>query len=172
MTLLETARLRLRRVRDDDLDALYDIDRRPEVMRYVGPGKARTREQVAASIARVKALYEDAPGYGVWPGVEKAGGALVGMFLLLPYPETGEVEVGYRLHPDHWGKGYATEGARALIDYAFKRLGLARVIAIAYPQNAVSIRVMQKAGMRDEGFIENRALGLKVAYHAIEKEAA
>lgn len=169
MTLLETKRLALRQICDDDLDALHRIDSLPEVMRYVGPGHARTREQVMASIARVRQLYLDRPGYGVWPGILKGSNELAGVFMLVPYPETGEVEVGYRLHPHHWGQGYATEGARALIDYGFETLGLQRIIAIAYPENAASIRVMQKAGMRNEGFIRNEGLDLEVAYYAIEK---
>lgn len=169
--LLETQRLRLREFAPQDLDDLHRLNRDPEVMRFVGPGTTQTRAQAEASLKRVVRLYREHPGYGVWAAVEKASNCLVGAVLLVPYPETNEVEVGYRFFKEEWGRGYATESTKALIHYGFETLGLTRIIAIAYPENSASIRVMQKCGMRDEGVIHNQQLDLDAVYYAIEKDA-
>jgi RimJ/RimL family protein N-acetyltransferase len=63
-----------------------------------------------------------------------------------------EIEVGYRLAPNAWGRGYATEGARAVVRYGFADLGLDRIIGLTHPDNAASQRVLQKAGLKDSGW--------------------
>jgi len=169
--LLETPRLVLRRLSLADLDALCELEGDPRVMRYVGRGAPWTRQQVWARLARVIDRTRTGGGFGVWAAVEQGRGEFVGVFLLVPFAQTDEVEVGYRLLPAHWGRGYATEGTKALIGYGFERLGLERIIAIAYPQNKTSIRVMQKAGMCDEGTLHVASLGVDAAYYAIERES-
>ena len=150
--LLQTERLALRRFRADDGENLYRLDSDPRVMRYIGDGSVGTRASVAAALARSSAYYERYPGLGVWPAEERATGGFIGWFCLKYVPHTVDVEVGYRLLPQAWGRGYATEGARALVAHGFGVLGLYRIIGLTHPDNLASQRVLQKAGLRDAGW--------------------
>jgi RimJ/RimL family protein N-acetyltransferase len=149
---LTTGRLRLREFRPADLDHLYRLDSDPRVMRYIGDGSVGTRASVAEALARSTKYYRNYPGLGVWPAEERDGQAFIGWFCLKYVPKTVEVEVGYRLWPGAWGRGYATEGARALLGHGFGGLGLARIIGLAHPDNLASQRVLTKAGLRDAGW--------------------
>jgi RimJ/RimL family protein N-acetyltransferase len=149
---LETARLSLREFRADDADNLYRLDRNPRVMRYIGDGSVATRASVTAALERAAKHYRNYPGLGVWPAEDRASGEFVGWFCLSYVPKTVEVELGYRLLPDAWGYGYATEGAQALVRYGFKTLGLYRIIGLTHPGNTASQCVLQKAGLRDAGW--------------------
>jgi len=147
---LETNRLVLRRFTADDVDNLVDLDADPEVMRFLTGGTPTPRDVIENEILpRFLRLYEHFAGYGYWAAIEKATGAFLGWFSLAP-PEgsSPDVELGYRLRTSAWGKGYATEGARALIRKGFTELGVQRVLATTYQDNLASRRVMQKAGMR------------------------
>ena len=147
-----TERLELREFRPADLEHLYRLDSDPRVMRYIGDGSVLTRASVAEALARVTKYYRNYPGLGVWSAEERDGHAFIGWFCLKYVPKTVEVEVGYRLLPDAWGRGYATEGARALLRHGFAELGLARIIGLTHPDNLASQRVLAKAGLRDAGW--------------------
>jgi len=151
-TLLDTPRLGLREFRPADVEHLYRLDSDPRVMRYIGDGSVGTRASVAGVVARALKHYRTYPGFGVWPAEERATRTFIGWFCLKYVPKTVEVEVGYRLLPGAWGRGYATEGARALVHYGFAELGLARIIGLTHPDNVASQRVLQKAGLRDVGW--------------------
>jgi RimJ/RimL family protein N-acetyltransferase len=151
-TLLATRRLRLREFRPDDLEHLCRLDSDPRVMRYIGDGSVGTRASVAEALARATKYYRNYPGLGVWPAEECDGQAFIGWFCLKYVPKTVEVEVGYRLLPEAWGRGYATEGARALVRHGFAELGLVRIIGLTHPENLASQRVLAKAGLRDAGW--------------------
>jgi RimJ/RimL family protein N-acetyltransferase len=120
-------------------------------MRYITGGRPTPREQVRDEVLPAfLAYYERFAGYGFWAAVEKATGQFLGWFHLRP-PEGAnpdEPELGYRLLRSAWGKGYATEGSRALIRKAFTELGARRVYAETMAVNRGSWRVMEKAGMR------------------------
>ena len=146
-----TQRLALRRFCADDVDEVYRLDRDPRVMRYIGDGSVRTREEVALTLARASRYYRNYPGLGVWAAEERASRRFIGWFCLKYMPNTADVEVGYRLLPEAWGKGYATEGASALVRYGFETLGLYRIIGVTHPGNTASQRVLRKAGLRDAG---------------------
>jgi RimJ/RimL family protein N-acetyltransferase len=150
--LLDTERLTLREFRAADSEALYRLDSDPRVMRYIGDGSVGTRASVAGALVRATKHYRVYPGLGVWPAEERATGAFIGWFCLKYVPKTVEVEVGYRLLPEAWGRGYATEGAQALVRYGFGDLGLLRIIGLTHPDNIASQRVLQKAGLRDAGW--------------------
>ena len=147
-----TARLALRQFRPDDVDDVYRLDSDPRVMRYIGDGSVRTREEVASALVRSAAYYGNYPGLGVWASEKRDTGRFIGWFCLKYMPETADVEVGYRLLPEAWGKGYATEGALALVRYGFETLGLYRIVGVTHPDNDVSQRVLRKAGLRDAGW--------------------
>lgn len=148
---LETARLTLRRLTEADVDNLFALDSDPAVMRFLSGGAPTPREVIAREILpRFLGYYERYAGmYGVWAAIEKASGDFVGWFSFHPQDDgtPGEAALGYRLRRSAWGKGYATEGARALIRKGFTELGAARVIAATYQDNLASRRVMEKAGL-------------------------
>jgi RimJ/RimL family protein N-acetyltransferase len=156
---LETDRLELRAWRADDADALFDIYSRWEVARYLGstPRVMESREQAQRAAERWGAMDEDP--YGVWAVVPQGAGVPVGSVLLKelplsgdtePLPPSGDVEVGWHLHPDAWGHGYATEAAGRVLAHGFAS-GLTEIFAITYPQNAPSQAVCRRLGMEHLG---------------------
>lgn len=150
--VLETDRLVLRRFTTDDVDALVELDSDPEVTHFITNGEATPRAEVEQSVLpRFLWYYEEYAGYGFWAVIEKATGDFIGWFHLRPNPDhpiPDEPELGYRLRRAAWGRGYATEGSRALVDRAFTELGARRVFAETMAVNVASRRVMEKAGMR------------------------
>lgn len=154
MRTIVSDRLRLRPWQDEDAAFLLDLESRWEVVRFLGsqPTIMHDRESALASIARRRAI--DDPVHGIWAITMAADGRLIGNFLLKPIPLSAgepagtptEVEVGWHLHPDSWGHGYATEAASAALTDAFSR-GLTRVIAVTHPDNRASQAVCRRLGM-------------------------
>jgi RimJ/RimL family protein N-acetyltransferase len=145
---LETHRLILRRFTDTDFDRLVELDSDPQVTHFITGGIPEF--DVSMRDAWL-GQYERWPSYGTFAAIEKASAEFIGWFHLRPATEHGdadELELGYRLRRDAWGKGYATEGSRALIDKAFRDLGASRVFAETMVVNTGSRRVMEKAGLR------------------------
>lgn len=160
---LETARLMLRRLTPLDLDDLFELDNDPAVMRYINGGLPASRQVIAQeTLPRMTAWYQHDPDFGYWAAQERVTGEFLGWFALHPVtmpgtpPEADEppgdphnnVELGYRLRRSAWGKGYATEGCRALIQRAFTELGVQRVFATTMTVNVGSRGVMEKVGLR------------------------
>ena len=148
---LRTARLLLRPWRDTDLPAFAAMNADPEVRRWF-PGTL-TREQSDASAARFQE-HITAHEFGFW-AVEVPGIALFVGFVGLKHvtfaaPFTPAVEAGWRLSREHWGRGYATEAARAALAHGFGPLGLAEIVAFAVPGNLASRRVMERIGMQHD----------------------
>lgn len=148
---LETERLVLRRFTSDDVDNLVELDADPDVMHFISGGRPTPRTDIERVILpRWLSYYTQAPGIGFWAAQEKATGQFIGWFHLRPgagHP-IDEPELGYRLRRSAWGKGYATEGCRALIDKAFTEHGVRRVLAETMVVHAASRRVMEKSGLR------------------------
>ena len=148
---LETERLLIRPLRPDDAEQLHQVYGDPEAMRCIPSGCTASVEETARRIARLvdcQARW----GMSLWAVVEKASGRVLGDCGLVPVEGRGpEVEVAYRLGRAHWGKGYATEAARACLAYGFGRLKLGRIVAITDPEHRASRQVMEKIGMRFEG---------------------
>lgn len=149
---LETLRLSLREFTPSDFHDLYRLDSDPRVMRYLNHGEPLTHAEVRATLVRVLHYYPHYPGLGVWRASLRESGAFAGWFCLKYCPPTCDVEIGYRLVPEVWGCGLATEGATALLSYAFDDLGLFRVIGITHPDNRASQCVLRKSGLVDEGW--------------------
>lgn len=148
---LETERLVLRRFTPADVDLVTALDADPAVMRYINGGRPTPREEVRDDVLPAwLAYYERGDRYGFWAAVEKSTGAFLGWFHLRPQPDDppDEPELGYRLAAAAWGRGYATEGSRALVRRAFEELGARRVYATTMVVNKASWRVMEKAGLR------------------------
>ena len=149
---LETQRLMLRRFSTADADNLVDLDADPDVMRFVTGGMSTSRNEVENEILPAfLGYYQRYEGYGFWAVIEKATGEFLGWFhfrLRQGAALPGEVELGYRLRKSAWGKGYATEGSRALICKGFTEFSVQRVVAEAMAVNMASRRVMEKAGLK------------------------
>jgi RimJ/RimL family protein N-acetyltransferase len=148
---IETARLVLRRFTPEDVDLLVDLDADPVVMHYITGGIATSREEIENEVLpAVLEWYEQNAGYGFWAAEEKVTQEFVGWFHLRPAEDAppGEVELGYRLRQAAWGKGYATEGSRALIDAAFDEHRVERVVAYTMAVHVASRRVLEKSGLR------------------------
>jgi RimJ/RimL family protein N-acetyltransferase len=148
---LETERLQLRRFTADDVENLVELDSDPDVMRFINGGRPTSRDEIENDVLPAFLdHYERYAGYGFWAAVEKATDRFVGWFHFRPDrgAPPGEVELGYRLRRSAWGKGYATEGSRALIHKGFAELGVHRVVASTMVVNVASRRVMEKAGLK------------------------
>ncbi|WP_197493966.1 GNAT family N-acetyltransferase [Lewinella sp. 4G2] len=147
--MLTTERLLLRSWRDTDLAPFAAMNADPAVRRYF-PG-LQTKVESDASVRRFRA-HDEEHGFTFWAAELREAGAFIGFVGMvvpgayLPLP-TGCVEIGWRLATEHWGKGYATEAARACVEYAFGELKVPAVAAITTVENQPSINVMKKLGM-------------------------
>lgn len=144
--VIETPRLRLRTYRESDLAPLAAMSADPEVMRYLGGVRSAAH---VAERARASEAHHRATGLGFLPIERRADGAFLGLAGVSPvewYPD--DLEVGWRLHPDHRGRGYATEAGAAWIDRAFALTDAPRVISVADVPNRASHAVMERLGMR------------------------
>lgn len=150
-TYLDTERLALRRFTADDADLLIELDSDPAVMRYLTGGEATAPKDIRErNLPNILAGYERWGGdFGLFAAQAKDRGAFVGWFILRPKQggPMDEVELGYRLRQAEWGKGYATEGSRALLAKAFTELGLRLVWGETMSVNEGSRKVMEKVGM-------------------------
>jgi RimJ/RimL family protein N-acetyltransferase len=148
---LETERMVLRRFTLEDVDLIVELDSDPRVMRYISGGAPTPREEIVDDFLPAwLSYYERFEGYGFWAAQARKTGEFLGWFHFRPPPEAelDDVELGYRLRQPAWGRGYATEGSRALIDRGFRTGGVQRVFASTMAVNAASRRVMEKAGLR------------------------
>ncbi|WP_152360175.1 GNAT family N-acetyltransferase [Microlunatus speluncae] len=149
---LDTERLRLRPLTTDDLDPVHGYLSRPDVCRFL-LHEPRSREQVAESLARAvarTALAADGDGVRL-AVIRRDDDQFLGEVVLMVESAAGAgAEIGWVFHPDHAGRGYATEAARTLLDFAFEALNAHRVIARLHPDNEASIRLCRRLGLRQE----------------------
>jgi len=174
MNRFETERLILRDWTPDDAEQAFAIYGDPEVMRYLGGG-GKPQESVEtqrASLEKAALRYREQGltdrGFGFWASVEKATGRIVGAILLKPLPAeegrlTNDIEIGWHLGRFAWGHGFATEGALAVMDYAFRELRLPQIYSVVFPENVPSIRVTERLGMTPRGMTDRYYDGLNVA---------
>ena len=154
---VETERLVLRPWRHEEAERLLDILGRVEVAKWLGDGPPVLMRDLAEAHGRIDRYAERnevAPPRGIWAVERKADGVVAGTVLLLTLPNDahGEVEIGWHLHPDSWGLGYASEAARAVLAHGFAG-GLPEIIAVAHTDNEASIAVMRRLGMTDRGVV-------------------
>lgn len=151
MSILHSARLRFEPVTDAHYDGMRRLNGDAEVMRYIS-GSPESAEETRAIIARVKARWATI-GYSWWNFIEADSGELVGAGCIqhLGQIATNPHEIGWRLRPDRWGRGYAIEAAERMARYAFEELDAPVLCAICEPANVRSERIMQKLGMALRG---------------------
>jgi len=149
--VITTSRLLLRRWRGEDIEPFAAMCSDPEVMRYIGSGDTRTREQAAAAILTFETMWEE-QGYGLF-AVELLGSEQLIGFTGLAEPTflpeiMPAVEVGWRFARQSWGNGFATEAARAALDFGLVKLELPEIVSIHQVDNRASGRIMQKLRMQ------------------------
>jgi RimJ/RimL family protein N-acetyltransferase len=154
---LQTSRIRLVPLSDEHLEYEVQVDSDPEVMRFLGNGRPRTRQEVQVLHQSRLAAAQRVPGLGFWAGFGDCGfgeDGFVGWWILEPPqrpdqgPVEGQAELGYRLLRRHWRKGLASEGARELIRHGFDDLGLVRIFAETMAVNEASRATMRSVGLR------------------------
>lgn len=132
------------------MDNLVALDGDPAVMRYLTNGKPTPREVIENdTLPWILRHYDTFNGLGTWAAIERSTGEFLGWFELRPKDgDAGNLELGYRLRRSAWGKGFATEGSRALLSKAFTDLDARRVYAETMAVNTPSRRVMERVGLR------------------------
>jgi RimJ/RimL family protein N-acetyltransferase len=160
VTVYTTDRLVVRTWTDSesDLSRIYDTYQRWEVARWLGnpPATLKSPEEALSRAQGWRRFHDKHNGdRGVWAIEVKDTGVVAGSILLAPLSDGAgnlapEQEIGWHLHPDSWGQGYASEAARGVIDLAW-RVGLPEVYAVVYPENEKSLKVCQRLGMTHTG---------------------
>lgn len=146
--VLQTKRLILKHPKLSDLDNLIALRMDPNVMQYVGNGLVQTKEEVK-NFLDAALPYHQQYGFGFFSVFEKETGDFVGQAGLFHFGfdvSQNEIELAYRLHKKYWNRGFATELVKALIDWGFDHLKLKKIIAIIFPENNASRRVLEKSG--------------------------
>ena len=165
MPAIETERLLMRMFGPDDLDELARLFSDPQVMKYVGDGLPVSREETQRALESIIRHWQT-HGFGRWAVVDKQTHEFLGFGGLRSL--FGTPEVVYHLATAHWGKGLATELARASLRFGFEFRGFERIVAITKPPNAGSIHVMEKLGMHYEQ--HTRYYEMDVVEYAISRE--
>lgn len=162
--VLETERLRLRGFREDDTDPLFALMQDPDVVRYIGDRRIPTRQEVWRAIAGYIGHWA-LRGHGLWAVEERGSRVLVGRVGILNPLEWPGPEIAYTIGKPWWGRGYATESARAAMDWGFAHLPVDELISLIDPDNAASIAVATRLGERQRG--ETDLWGNRVLVYAI-----
>lgn len=151
---VETPRLVMRRMSEADTAALHACYGDAEVMKYLRG--AKTFEESVASVRRKIGLW-DQHGIGLWTVVDKHNGAVIGHCGLVWSDTLNGVEIGFLIHKDLWGKGFATEAVCASVDAGFAQLNVDHIFSFTHPDNWPSRKVMENAGFRvwKEDFLWN-----------------
>ena len=158
---LMTPRLRIRSFEPADAAGMLEVFGDPEVRQYLPPFPDPTIESMGKSVERRMAMERD-HGHGLWAVELRQTGELIGDCGLMLVEGTGpEVELAYHYKRSAWNHGYGTEAATACLTRGFGPIGLEEIIAICFPENVGSWRVMEKAGMRYAGMASYYGLNLK-----------
>lgn len=165
--LFETERLTVRQFVAADLDAFAALCADPDVMHFMGDGSTLTREEVAHWIDICEEKYA-VRGYGTSAVFEKSSDAFIGFCGVVRAPDRDFDEIVYAYQRESWGKGYATETARAMLDYVLQRSTLDVLYATIDSANVNSIKIVEKLGFRFERE-EVEEGGTRVAYYALQR---
>jgi [ribosomal protein S5]-alanine N-acetyltransferase len=153
VTVLTTKRLTLRRLGPADAEFMVELLNDPAFLRFIGDKGVRTTDDACQYILDGPMASYDRNGFGLWLVELKETGLPVGMCGLLKRESLPDVDIGFAFLPAHRSRGYAFESASAVLEYGRTEFGLKRIVAITDPDNAGSIRVLQKIGMRFERMI-------------------
>lgn len=143
--ILETQRLLLRELNVGDAEDLYALNLNPKVVRYTGDKSFADVEEARSLLLNFRQYLDH--GYGRWAVIHKTTGSFLGWCGLKYHAEKKETDIGFRFFEMHWNKGFATESAKACIDYGFSTLGLEAIIGRVMRANVPSVRVLEKLGL-------------------------
>jgi RimJ/RimL family protein N-acetyltransferase len=167
MVTLETDRLTLRMLGEADFDAYAEMCADPETMRHIGDGQPLSRPVAWRNLAMMVGHWS-LRGYGLWAAEERSSGILAGQIGFWNPEGWPGFELGWTLRRSFWGRGYATEGARTALQFAFSQLEQPHVISLIHPDNAASIRVAQRLGERLVGSTE--VMGKPALIYRVSRE--
>ncbi len=164
--MFETERLFLRKLQDYDVDEIFKMRSDEEIMRFIRTPQTE-REESLHWIKMISARWDNEK-IGFCGVIEKETKEFVGWCGLWKLVETNEIEVGYAIKKEFWGKGYATEAAQVCLKYGFEELNLEKIVAVAFPENEPSQNVMKRLGMKRIGI--GRFYDNDLVQYAISKE--
>lgn len=164
--MLETARLYLRPLNENDVDAIFALRRDAEFMRFIREPQTK-RAEAESWINLVSELWES-DKIGFCAVIDKNSNEFIGWCGLWKLKETGETEVGYAIAENFQKKGLASEAAEKFLEYGFQQLNLEKIVAVARPENTASRRVMEKIGMNYDGI--GRFYDCDLAHYSITRE--
>ena len=165
--MIESERLIFRKFTLEDLPQLIEQRSDPDVNKYLGGTRLQNPEALAKRLSFYISCY-GTHGYGMCAMIWKPTGEVIGSAGLQPLDGTDEVEVGYSMIKEYWGRGIGTEAARAWMKHGFTDHGLDRIVAVAHLGNQASMHIMEKLGMHYEKTEEH--YGAECAFYAISKE--
>lgn len=151
--ILETSRLLLRPFAIEDAYSLYLLNSDPLVLQYTGDVPFKDVNEAAEFILQYNHYMQY--GYGRWAVLDRESSAFLGWCGLKYSPEKKESDIGFRLHREYWGRGFATEAAKVCIDYGFADLGISRIVGRAQAGNISSHKVLEKIGMTQIGILRD-----------------
>jgi len=154
MTVLQTGRMALRRLTPDDAPFIRDLVNEPSWIRFIGDRGVRSVDDARAYLLRGPIAMYERHGFGLWMCEARASGEALGICGLVKRDSLEDVDIGFAFLPRFWGQGFAHEAATAVLDYGREVLELDRIVAITSPDNAPSIRVLEKLGLRLEKTFE------------------
>lgn len=154
MRVLETERLVLRRLTPDDAPFILELLNEPSFLRFIGDRGVRDLDGAREYIRKGPEDSYQRHGFGLFLAELKNDGAPVGICGLLKRDVLEDVDIGFAFSPRYWGRGYAIESARAVLDYGRRSFGLSRIVAVSNPDNASSHRVLEKLGMKYERMVQ------------------
>ena len=150
MQVIQTARLNLRWLAESDAEFILDLVNQPSWLKFIGDRGVRNLDDARAYINNGPLAMIKQHGFGLYLTEIKSSRTPVGLCGLLKRETLNDVDIGFALHPDFWGQGYANEAALACVNYARNPLQLERIVAITLPANKASIRVLETIGMQYE----------------------
>jgi RimJ/RimL family protein N-acetyltransferase len=160
MNIANTQRLQLEMMTQDDGPSLFELDQDPVVMRFINGGRASTMEEInTVMLPRLKSYTNPDKGWGIWKVTTLATqldcpSTYIGWILVRPMdffsdaPQLNDIELGWRFKQMSWGKGYATEAVKAIIEMLAQQADVSHVSAVADEDNVASIGIMKKLGMQ------------------------
>lgn len=166
---IETERLILRRFTEGDAEEYWPLVREPEIIRFTGEAPFSSVEAVRELLVTRPIRDYEVYGYGRMACIEKSSGRLIGFSGLKYLEDLKEVDVGYRFLKDCWGKGYATESARALMDDGMQRHGIQRMIGLVFTENTASSKVLVKLGLKYHGPVFFPTTGNEIDMYVLDR---
>lgn len=164
--MFETDRLILRRLDDWDVDEIFAMRSDPDVMRFIRAPQNRVETVNWLNLVSSRWTSD---GIGFCAIIEKQNKKFAGWCGLWRLKETNEMEIGYAVAKEFWGRGFAAEAAKVFLQYAFEQLNPDKIVAVAEPENVSSRRVMEKIGMKFVGFGE--FYGRELVQYAIDRKS-